>query len=85
MFIEVSTIHPFVTNVVGQILFISTFGSIEPGKYKIELIGVFLETLSRPSQEINVDVELLKSSASLTANLDDIEGVSHSSKAENGT
>ena len=52
MFIEVSTDHPFDTDVVGQILYISNFGSSEAGNYEIFLVGVYLATTSRPEQEI---------------------------------
>ena len=58
MFIKVSTVHPFFTHVIGQILLISNFGTSEAGKYTIELVGVYPETLSRPSQEINVEINL---------------------------
>ena len=52
MFIEVSTQHAFTTTVSGQTLFISNFGTSQPGNYEIYLVGVYLATTSRPEQEI---------------------------------
>ena len=62
MTLKVIADESFKIKIVGQTFLIETSKSIVPGKYKIELSGVYSDTPDRPNQIIYVNFVLTETS-----------------------